>query len=82
MLSCRPQAIQGEVRARELEIDALTDRAEELSSACSAGRQSQHGQIIAKYQQVAQTVQVRPPDQQGGGGALPAQPLQSLSMVC
>ncbi|XP_043244080.1 nesprin-1-like [Amphibalanus amphitrite] len=51
------QAIQGEVRARELEIDALTDRAEELSSACSAGRQSQHGQIIAKYQQVAQTVQ-------------------------
>ena len=50
------QTIQGEVRARELEVDALTDCAHELSSACAGGRQFQHGQIICKYQQVSQTV--------------------------
>jgi len=49
------KTLQGEVRAKELEIDAVTERAQQLHK----GRGSLVSELGAKYQQVSHKVKVR-----------------------
>jgi nesprin-1 len=47
------QALQGEVRAKEIEMDALTDKAQNLyKGSSSPRRQSQNSELGLRYQQI------------------------------
>lgn len=47
--------LQGEIRAKELEIDSVTERAHQLSK----GRSSLVSELGVKYQQISQKVKVK-----------------------
>nr|CAD7429520.1 unnamed protein product [Timema monikensis] len=50
------KALQGEVRAKELEIDAVTERAQQLHKGAMSSRSSQISELGLKYQQVSHKV--------------------------
>lgn len=47
------QTIQGEVRSRELEVDSVTERAQQLHKGSLGGRSSHIGELGIKYQQIS-----------------------------
>lgn len=47
------QCLQGEVRAKELEMDAVTERAQQLYKGSLSARSSQISELGLKYQQVS-----------------------------
>lgn len=51
------QTLQGEVRAKELEMDTVTERAQQLHKATT--RNSQIAELAQKYQQVSAKVKVK-----------------------
>lgn len=51
------QTLQGEVRAKELEMDTVTERAQQLHKATT--RNSQIAELAQKYQQVSTKVKVK-----------------------
>lgn len=53
------QIIQGEVREKELEIDALTDRIQQLHKGPSKRRVSQLSEVGIRYQLLVSKVRVR-----------------------
>lgn len=50
------KTLQGEVRAKELEIDSVTEKAQQLHKGVMTSRSSQISELALKYQQVAHKV--------------------------
>ncbi|XP_063222936.1 muscle-specific protein 300 kDa isoform X4 [Bacillus rossius redtenbacheri] len=50
------KALQGEVRAKELEMDSVTERAQQLHKGAMSSRSSQISELGLKYQQVSHKV--------------------------
>ncbi|KAK3865215.1 hypothetical protein Pcinc_029165 [Petrolisthes cinctipes] len=50
------KALQGEVRAKELEIDQLTERGQHLYQTSNSSRGSQVSELCARYQQISKKV--------------------------
>lgn len=53
-----PQDLQGEVRAKELEIDAVTEKAQQLNKTLVTGRSSVVTELGHSYHQVSFKVKV------------------------